>query len=563
MSTMYWAMGILGGVSLIGCMGSIAEGTDERNEDEDGFEGEPGKVPVVDEIGPDGKPRVYAPLHPVPATMMRLTHQQYVNTISDIFGPEAVTKKELEDDEKTELFLSIGAARVGTSQRGAEQYQEAALDVAAKVMERRTAYPWLANCKPSNVSDPCIDDFIRTVGRRLWRRTVTDEEVAKYKNIVGADGNTATKLETGMYFALAGMVQSPYFLYINLGEDDPDSGGRRYTSIENASRLAYFIWNSTPDEALLDAGESGHLVDPDGIRQEVGRMLGEARAKDLAGSFFSESWLISKLTLEDKNRDVFKYWNAGLLDSYREEFHRVMRDFASDDPRDLRGILTTKQTIANSTLAAFYGITGDGPEFVPVDLDERRVGILTSGAVIAANSPSDRSSPTHRGVFVVERLLCREIPPPPADVDNVLDVSSSDNEGKSVREVLEQHRVDPACSGCHALFDPAGMTFEAYDGIGAFRTEDKGHAIDTSGELDDRHFANVEELAAYVHDHEETGRCMTKQLYQFATAHAFTEGEQGVVDLVADRFAGKGYLWGDLVGEVVTSAGFRLMAASE
>ncbi len=557
------ASGIIGSCCALGCAGVV--GGDAPMDNTGGSP--PGNVDGIpvdgdpDNLDATGQPRKYDPLKPAAASLVRLTHDQYVNTIADVFGADVTLQAALEPDEATELFLSIGAAKVGTSQRGVEQYQDAAYEIADKVVARRSAYPWLAGCKPVAATDACVATFIQTVGRRLWRRALTDEETARYQTVVGAQG--PTRLDTGLRFALAGLLKSPYFLYqVNLGEADPVSGTTRYSSIETASRLSYFIWNSTPDEALLAAGASGRLVNPTDVRAQVARMLGEARAQDLAGRFFGEAWLVSKLNLNDKNSGVFKLWNQALVDSYKEEFRRVLRDISSDDPRDVRDILTSKRSFLNGMLASVYGAPVQGAAFVKSDLGETRFGLLTSGAVLAANSPTDRSSPTRRGVFVLEKVLCREVPPPPPNVNTMLNTQTPDNGNKTVVQILEEHRSNPVCASCHSLFDPAGSTFEIYDGIGAYRTTDKNQPIDAKGELDDKTFAGISDLATYLHDQEETGRCIATRIYQYAAAHALTDGEQGVVDLAADRFADGGFIWSKLIDEVVTSPGFRLMTAT-
>lgn len=548
----------------VACTGSLGNSADKDKDPGDDDDDDDSGVRIDDESG-----KKYAPLLPIEAAMTRLTQSQYINTITDVFGSKIGLRVELDPDEQTELFLSIGASKVGTSEGGVALYQDAAMDIAMQVMDGRASYDWLRDCNPSGLSDPCIETFIRDVGRRLWRRSLSDDEVARYKNVVGADGESAEKLKLGMQFALAGLLQSPNFLYIvSIGEPDPNSDVWRSTSTEMASRLSYFIWNSTPDDALLEAAENGELVDTDSLRGHVARMLDEDRAHDLASRFFGESWFVSKLSPNSKNTSVFPAWTQSLVDRYKNEFSAVLRDVTVDDPHDLRELFTLKHSFADAELSEIYGGLDGAPRqglgVGRVSLGDDRWGLLTSGAVIAANSPSDRSSPTHRGVFVFEHILCEEIPPPPDNVNNTLVVEGDGKEDLSVRERLDQHSTNPSCAGCHMIFDPVGYTFESYDAIGVFRTTDNGKEIDTEGSLDGETFANVGELANFLQDDARTTHCMAKQLYQYAIGYDLAEGEEGasdgVLEQINDRFGDAGYTWRELVSAVAISPGFRLIA---
>ena len=135
---------------------------------------------------------------------------------------------------------------------------------------------------------------------------------------------------------------------------------------------------------------------------------------------------------------------------------------------------------ANASLAGFYGLQAQGSDWqqLPVAADSGRGGILGMGAVLASQAHSNESSPIKRGVFVRGRLLCQDLPPPPPDVDATppgLDPSLT------TRERFAVHDSNPACSGCHRYIDGVGFGFEGFDGVGARRTTENGHAVDMSG----------------------------------------------------------------------------------
>jgi hypothetical protein len=479
----------------------------------------------------------YAPLVAAEAPMRRLTQQQYKNTIADVFGSDIKLNLPLEDDETTGMFMSIGASRVGTSDRGVEQYHDAALDIATQVMQHASSYEALSKCSPQNASDPCIGAFVKTFGQRLWRRTLSGDEVSRYVSIAGAAGSDAASIQLGMKYVLATMLQSPSFLYlVQLGEPDAAQGGQRFTGYEMASRLSYFLWDSTPDQALLDAAGRGELVTVDGITAQARRMSADPKARSVAARFLSENWNVSKLTPQSKSTDTFPKWTPALFDQYVKDFSSAVADNVFTQNGDFRDLFAGK------------GAT------------DAESGLLTSGAVLSANSPADRSSPTRRGVLVRERILCLPVPPPPPNVNTALVANANDKTGKTIRQLLEEHRTNPVCAACHSSFDPLGLTLEHFDGIGQYRDTENGQPIDSTGGYEGKTLTSARQLGDALKADPQTSHCMAQQLYSFATGHEVTDGEEGVIDALGDKLS-LDFRLQNLIVELVASAGFRYLAA--
>jgi hypothetical protein len=517
--------------------------------------GVPGTVP----IGTEGDGSTYAPLVPVPGAMRRLTTAQFRNSVTDIFGANTTLTKPIEQDELSEEFLSIGAAKVATSPRGVEQYREAALEIADSVLARRSELPVLSNCVPSTLGDACVAELVKSVGRRLFRRALTAEEVARFAAV--AEANGAEHVGAGLRYAIAALLQAPSFLYVPEVGEPAAEGVLRFTATELASRLAYFLTDSTPDLELLAAADSYALLNDAGLSQEVRRLLSSPRGRALASRFLAEAWKVARLPIVAKSEQHFPSWGPELADAARAEFDAFLAEL-TESKRDLREVFTGRTGFWNATLAGIYGGSA-GAELAPVTLPPERFGLLTSVAVVAANSPSDRTSPTYRGVFVLERVLCEEAPPPPANVNTELAGSRDESAPLSVRARLEQHRSDPACAGCHGLFDPLGLTFEAFDGIGRHRTTDAGQPVDSSGTLGDVSFSGVGDLARYLTADERTNRCLAKLLSHYATGHAETEGERGAIDSVRSSFESGAHSFEALVVALATNPSFRYLSPAE
>jgi hypothetical protein len=219
----------------------------------------------------------------------------------------------------------------------------------------------------------------------------------------------------------------------------------------------------------------------------------------------------------------------------------------------------------NADLARLYGLAGEFPEdqLVPVTLPESsaRRGLLGTAAFLATNAIATRSSPTVRGVFVRERLLCQEVPPPPDNVTSDLRAAAGAEGPRTMRQRLAQHATDRACANCHRFFDPIGLPLEQFDALGAHRTSDDGLPLDVVGALDGVRVEGLAGVAAALRAHPRAPVCLTEQLYRYGIGHEPTKAERPLVDALAAAFAkGKRDLQ-ELLIEIVASDGFRTVGA--
>jgi len=535
------------GVDMADTHSGVADDGEGEGEGEDGESG-----------GADDGEDAPEGFEPAPGAMFRLTVAQYENSIRDVFGPDITLGVELDVDESAETYKSIGASKVGTSVAGVEAYRAGAFDIAQQVFANPSAQPWLQGCTATSSGDTCVRNALATVGRRLWRRPMTQDELDRYASLVDAPHEGGHEPQIGFEYAIAALIESPYFIYVPM-VGEPAGESKRYTSYEMASRLSLLLWNSGPDDALLDAAQQDSLVSADGVESQVRRMLSDERSTDLLTRFFSEAWNVDKLDLVSKNPEAFPDWSQDIVEDYRTEFRLVLEQMMTEGA-DARSLFSRTTTFANPELAALYGLEPGDPSdamdgFAEVDLGDRRHGLLTSGAVLAANSPSDRSSPTIRGKFVLERLLCGFVPPPPPDVDDTL--PEGDGEPKTTRQMLEEHAQNPSCAGCHQLMDPLGVTFENYDGVGVWRDTENGFDIDASGEYIDQSFKGAGDLANYLANDPRFAECISSQVLSFAAGREIRPEDDEMLSRIATSFEDSEYQLQELVVGVVTSAAFR------
>lgn len=495
---------------------------------------------------------------PAPALMHRLTQSQVRHTLADVLGVQLTTP--LPPDAASMTFASLGAARVATTEQDVEAYQAMAHEAVEAFAARADSA--LATCQPDAVTDACVDELLRTTGRRLFRRAVSDAELDTWRAVVTAGGQDAAALDVGLRFALEAMLQSPNFLY-QAWDARPVAGQPfpRLTGESLASRLAFFLWDASPDDALLDAAAAGALDTDDGLAAAVDRMLDDPRAESLPRRFFGEAWGVAALNLDARSTTLYPEWSDPLLAAMRAELSALV-DEASTGDADVRSLFDAQHGYGDDTLASLYGVsgvTGVGP----FPWDSGRRGVLSSAALlVASNTHTESSAPILRGLFVLERLLCRSMPTPPAGLlDSVL-AEEVHKPARSNRTRVEERRANPTCWGCHQAMDPVGLAFEGFDGVGRARTvEAGGYPVDSAGEFEGTPVASVPALSALLRDDTRVTRCMTQQLLSSATGHVLRASEARAVEAAFSRFQSSGFRFRALVTGIATSDAFRLLPA--
>ncbi len=497
------------------------------------------------------------------AVLPRLTERQYRNSIADLLGGE-LPEPAVEPDTNPYLFYSVGATSTTLSELGVQMYEEAAETLTTAVFadaERREA---LVGCAPTDASDPCVESFVRDFGLRAFRRPLDEDEVAQWTDLV-TDVSEPDVWE-GLRLTVGGMLQSPNFVYrVELGEPDPDDDTRlRFTGYEMATRLSYLLWDTTPDAELLAAAADGSLATKDGVMEQAERLLAAPRSRDSVRAFFSQYYDLSRLNGINRSQEEYPDFNSLMPDQMRAEVELLVEDVVYRQDADFRTIYSTRRTHVTNHLAKLYGIEAPGASpitFVPVDLPEDgpRGGLLTLSAFLTMNAHETETSPTLRGKYVRDRVLCDEVPAPPDDVD--LDTQPDESDPQTLRERLEEHRENPVCAACHAFIDPPGFLFENFDSVGAYRTVDSlGLELDASGELDGTEMADASELGPYLAQDPRVGTCVVQQLYRHAHGRLNVPGEAGAIKDLSDRFEADGYRFQGLLLQFVTHDSFRYLA---
>ena len=417
-------------------------------------------------------------------------------------------------------------------------------------------------CRPSGPHDeePCARTIMGTLARRAYRRPVTDADLAPLMEIF-AIGRAAGGFETGIARALEALLSMPAF--VMRAEVDPAGApaGTIYSisDVELASRLAFFLWRSIPDEELLDAAVRGRLRDPVVLERQTRRMLADRRAARWMNDFLGQWLQVRNLQTMVPDPLRFPGYDSTLRDALLEETELFFESQVRAD-RSVLDLLRADYTFLNARLAGHYGIEGvHGSHFrrVPV-VDPARGGLLGHGSVLTATSYADRTSVVLRGKWVLETLLGSPPPPPPANVPP-LPENDGRREPASLRERMEQHRANPVCATCHANMDPLGFALENFDAIGRWRESDEGAPIDAAITWRDTAIDSPKAFreALLRQGEDELLRTIAEKLLTYALGRGVNYLDAPTVRQIVRDAARDDHRWSSLVLGIVRSAPFQ------
>ncbi|MBM3822876.1 MAG: DUF1592 domain-containing protein [Verrucomicrobia bacterium] len=375
-------------------------------------------------------------------------------------------------------------------------------------------------------------------------------------------GRALGGFESGIEHALASILANPNFLFrVERDPTDLPSGQPyRITSLELASRLSFFLWSSLPDDTLLELARNNQLQQPAILRQQVRRMLADAKVSRLSANFAGQWLQLPNLDSVSPDQRLFPDFD----DNLRQALKTETRLFFESVLRENRGaidLLTADYTYLNERLARHYGIAHvQGSHFRRVQLgpDRQRGGLLRHGSVLTVTSYATRTSPVLRGQWVLENILGTPAPPPPENVPSLDEKTTL--ESLPMRERLAQHRANPACSGCHNLMDPPGFALGQFDAVGRWRTTEDGQPIDVSGGLPDGSvIAGVAGLEQRLQMRPDIfAATLTEKLLTFALGRGVEPSDSPAVRKIVREAAKSGYRVSDLILGVVQSTPFNM-----
>jgi hypothetical protein len=420
-------------------------------------------------------------------------------------------------------------------------------------------------CRPERVSEEerCASTILSTLARRAYRRPVTAEDIrmplAFYR-----EARREGDFETGIEMALRAILTSTEFL-IRVERDPQNLAANRayrVSNLELASRLSFFLWSSIPDDELLDLAARGRLSDTAVLEQQVRRMLADSRSRSLVTSF-ADQWLyLRNVDASVPDARQFPDFDDNLRQAMRRETELLFESVMQED-RSVIDLLGADYTFLNERLARHYAIPNVyGSHFrrVALGAGSIRGGLLGQGSILTVTSYGNRTSPVLRGKWILENILGTPPPAPPANVPPLRDNPTS---GKvlTMRERMSEHRANPACSGCHQLMDPIGLSMENFDAVGRWRNRSEGDtAIDPSGALPGgAAFQGVAGLKkSLLSQPDSFVTTLTEKLLTYAVGRGLEYYDNTAVRAIAREARTNDYRFSSLVLGIVKSAPFQM-----
>jgi hypothetical protein len=496
--------------------------------------------------------------------LRRLTRAQFRNAVRDVFGVE-IDASQLDSDIYTSGFAVIGAAAVVTSERGVERYHEAIEGAVNTVFSDQTRRAEFIGCTPgSGANDACVRSFIQSKGRLAWRRPLDAAEVDRVAAVAATAQTELGSAIEGVRWATVLLFTSPYFLYRPELGAATTGGALKFTGYEMATRLAFLAWNSVPDAALLDEAERGTLATAAGVREVAGRLLDAAAGREAVGAFAEEFMRLDRVATQAKDPGLFPEYGPGLQAAMARDMRGTWEANAFDDRASVFDLFSTTKVVVNAELARLYELDASGLDtntfrVMSLPADGPRAGILSKAGFLSQFANQKEGSPTLRGKFMSESLLCTPVSPPPGNVDIVLDDPPMD-QPMTKRQRLEVHRTEDACAGCHSLMDPLGLPLESFDAIGRYRTLDHGLPIDPSGEFDGVPVADARGLGVAVGASPTVAQCLTRKYYSYAVGHVERAEDGSVLNDLGASFQTSGFRLRDLVVDIAAHDAFSSVA---
>ena len=505
----------------------------------------------------------------------RLSKVEYANTVRDLFYFKEFKADDLPPDDLGYGFNNI-ADLLSVSPNQLELYLKTAEQAITQLDATAKPSPnWAKNDKTYwepddgvflpiknvelrfNNNQVRVRKVLETFLPRAYRRPVKKEEIDRL--MVFAQLSLTQEGESfirpkSVYAPLRAALCSPYFLYRI--EQDPPEGTAPINEYELASRLSYFLWSSMPDDELFRLAEENQLrVHQD---EQVRRMLKDPKARALTENF-AEQWLhLTALKSATPDPKLFPDFDGSLRQAMREETVRFVTHVIETDS-SVMDFLDADYTFLNERLAKHYGIEGlSGDEFRLVKLEpgQHRGGLLTQGSILTLTSPPTRTSPVKRGIWVLQTLFNDPPSPPPADVPPLEQGGVLTG---TVRQVLEAHRANAQCAGCHSKIDPYGLALENFNAIGVWRTKEGESEIDPSGALPNgKSYRDLAEFRARLNEKKDDFRkALAENLLIYALGRGLEDTDRSAVEQICSSAAAEQDRFSSVILAIANSDPFQ------
>lgn len=441
----------------------------------------------------------------------RLSEIQIENSIRDVFGNvfgEQEIGPQMGDGAKL-IGMNFIADKLNINSLNFENMYESSRAIVTTLLSEHSE---ISECAAgSNAS--CVDTLLDEYGTKLWRRPLSNTEIDEFEAALDSFDSNQDKLE----FMFNALLMSNQFLF----RSEIGSNGNNIQALDNyelISLLSYTLWNSGPDDALMELAAQSTPITEAQLRTQVDRMFSDTRTSSTFVEIYKD-YLKLELVLSREKADEFEF-----TDDVRQSILASAEMMIDDNLKNNAHFMDAfggSNYFINDDIAPFFNTTADYQELTQTEMNSsERYGLLNHPAFLAVHSTLNKSGIVKRGVFTLEQLLCEELPDPPDAAMGIEPPDDLDEENLSERELLQiTHSAQAACVGCHQTIDPAGFGFENFDAVGRFRTVEKDTVtIDASGVLnisgESLIYANSSEYSAILSDSTAMRQCVEKRFLE-------------------------------------------------
>ena len=454
------------------------------------------------------------------------------NDFSTYMGPKVILAKTSFPADDRSLGYERG---IDVSEEWFNSLTRSALDIAQQFGDS-----FMAN----NADEEHLRSVANMVLERAFRRSLSDDE--KEENI-----NRIFKEVQSPDIALKRIVllaiKSPQFLY-------PGLSSGKDSSHQVASRLALGLWDSIPDNELLDAAKVVDFNNKDQLKSQVYRMLNDSRTRSKVLAFFYH-WLdldYGRDIAKDKN--IYPNFNIGKISNLRRSMNIFLEDVFWSENSNFKELFLASYLYLNKDLSDLYAEPNQEEDFIRVNFSEsKRSGILTHPYILSQFSYPYNSSPIHRGVFLTRHMLGRTLKPPPEAVsfeNQTLDPSLS------MREKVAHVTRASNCMSCHEIINSLGFSLENYDAIGRWRSSDKDKKIDASSsyETSSGKMINLNgsrSLAEFIANDSKSQKAFIKSMFEYMIKQPIQAYGQKTMEYLFNGFRESGYNCRELLVDIM------------
>lgn len=396
-----------------------------------------------------------------------------------------------------------------------------------------------------------LEKFAVTFAEKAFRKPVP--EMVR-KQIVLESFSANSDLDTALRQSLLRTLTSPLFLY----HEVENKTTQTLPPSVIANRLSFGLWDSIPDQKLLDAAQTGKLVTDNQIRQQADRMVNDSRTKAKVLEFLL-NWLHIKNEPDVvKDHIQFSEFSKEIAVAMRTSLLLFLDDVVWAADSDYRRFFTEDTVFLNDSLAPLFHIRlNKNSPFQQVRIDNgQRAGIITHPYMMSLLSYADSTSPIHRGVFLARNILGNVLQPP---VNAIAPLPANDHPDLTTRERVALQTKASACQTCHAMINPLGFVLEEYDALGRLRTTENRNGqdlpINATGNYQPRTekeaiFYGGRELGHYLATSRDASETFVRSLFHALAKQPLRAWGSDTLGQLTDRFISKNYSIRKLIVEI-------------